>query len=180
MNEHPYQKIGGWLRFFQVNLVLTLISIPIMLINDFIAFTGFELAYQLLGTLLMSISLLPIIQLLKRNPKFLWSYHVTTFVSLAWSIAQIGRGLYIWTSETGLDDNQLVASVPALVISMIAFVFGVGFFILWRMYYTRSVRVRTYMGTDAYITQCSFTKNAVPPQPAVPDVNDELDKRDAI
>jgi hypothetical protein len=42
-------------------------------------------------------------------------------------------------------------------------------FALYRLYFTRSVRVRIYMGTDTYITQCQFTKNVSPPQPAVPD-----------
>jgi hypothetical protein len=42
-------------------------------------------------------------------------------------------------------------------------------FLIWRTYFKKSVRVRTYMGGDQYIRLSLFSKNAVPPQPAVPD-----------
>jgi len=48
-----------------------------------------------------------------------------------------------------------------------------GFFLLSVMfvmlYYTRSVRVRTYMGTDEYLRLGFLTKKVKGPEPAVPD-----------
>jgi hypothetical protein len=52
---------------------------------------------------------------------------------------------------------------------LFAIPFAIGGIALWTLYYLRSVRVRTYMGTDAYIKQSIFFKQVTPPTPAVPD-----------
>ena len=41
-------------------------------------------------------------------------------------------------------------------------------FFLMMLYYTRSVRVRTYMGSDEYLRRAFFMKKVKGPQHAVP------------
>ena len=47
--------------------------------------------------------------------------------------------------------------------------FGVLGFFLIMLYFDKSVRVRTYFGTDEYLKKSMFLKNTAYPQPAVED-----------
>jgi hypothetical protein len=106
-------------------------------------------------TALSWIFLIPGIQLHLRKPKFLTNGHIVFFAK--W-VVDVGVGcLLVWVDTSVL---YRVLFYRALSLAV---------FFLVRLYFMRSVRVRTYMGTDAYITQCPFTRKVRPPQPAVPD-----------
>jgi len=164
---HPYQKIGGWLRFFQVMMIISLslygLLIPINLLQVMIdSMTWAEFAKDTFTNLLSALMMFPTIQLLSRKPSFLMMYHVFFLINLVSFPLQL-IFLHNYSDLDGL--TQVFTWVFAII-------FSVGGFIIYRLYYTRSVRVRTYMGTDEYITKCPFTRGVTPPVPAVPDAEE--------
>ena len=176
---HPYKKIGGFLMFLLVSTVIGFAMTPLAILL-FVFLTRMmgeldpELAAMFTGqiismTFTMAISLvgsIPAIQLLRRKTNFLTLYHIITIGG--WAVLPV-QLLFLWhQSAAVLSPWGFVSSAAyGLVIGIITF-------ILYRMYYTKSVRVRTYMGTDAYITQCPFTRGVAPPVPAVPDIQQDL------
>jgi len=60
------------------------------------------------------------------------------------------------------------------IIDVLVIITGLVVYPLWTLYYVRSVRVRTYMGSDAYLRLAFFTKKVKGPIPAVPDGSEIL------
>jgi hypothetical protein len=102
----------------------------------------------------------PFFLLLMRKPQFISVFHITCMAT-----SLVREGTTAWQIYTGTQEFRLGVLIYSII-------FYIVFFLLWRLYYTRSVRVRTYMCTDTYITQCPFTRRVVPPQPAVPDTHE--------
>ncbi|MBE6741381.1 MAG: zinc ribbon domain-containing protein [Ruminococcaceae bacterium] len=69
---------------------------------------------------------------------------------------QIGIGFIINLIQgTGIA-GKLGTAIPSLVISIVVFV-------LWNLYFVKSLRVYVYMGSDAYLRNSIFTKNVPAP-----------------
>ncbi|MBQ9002604.1 MAG: hypothetical protein IJ087_12200, partial [Eggerthellaceae bacterium] len=86
----------------------------------------------------------------RRNPSFLKIMHYFGGVSIAIML--------VYGLVTGNANGSLLY---ALIGALSLF--------LWTLYYVKSVRVRTYFGSDEYLRQSPFTKNIQGPTPAVPD-----------
>lgn len=187
---HPYKQIGGMLLFIQVLRILSIIGMVffgiIMLIMTvglvFIVAMGdlitqtlreagqhyyiwsellppvamFGSAVMMLTSFVAGIvSIVSMGQLIRRNPKFLRVYEISVIIMLA--------GFLVY------DFSLLAIGSPMLMQQLVSTLFAAGVCALWFLYYARSVRVRTYMGSDEYIRQSIFLRKATPPQPAVPD-----------
>jgi hypothetical protein len=85
--------------------------------------------------------------------------------------------LFILTSILGRIGSVLMFIVtlmlapgdPSLVFYCIIIALALVQLVLFTIYFLRSVRVRTYMGSAGYILDNPFTRWSFPPQPAVPD-----------
>ena len=158
VQTHPYQRIGGFLWLFLVSMVLGYILI-IPLIT--MAFKAVEISGEVLPIVftitstmvVVALETVYVVQLLCRKPAFFTMFHIAAILKCVQNPLQS----LIMGQEPVRIASRLIASILALV--------------LYYLYFTHSVRVRTYMGTDAYITQCPFSRRVKPPQPAVPDSN---------
>jgi hypothetical protein len=143
---HPFQKTNYLPSIILWVLLMLFLMVRELRSSQWISFGD---------SILLSFFLIPWIQLLLRKPKFLASWHIVFIIT---AFVEFGLGcLFVWADKSALYFVAFGIALNAAV------------FFLMRLYFTRSVRVRTYMGTDAYITQCLFTRKVKPPQPAVPD-----------
>jgi len=153
---HPYQNFGGFLWFFLVSILLGyVLTIPVV-ITLFRAMDYYISSFAGVVTLVLLIIALVldttyIVQLLCCKSTFLTMFHVSA----------------IWNCIHRPLQSLLLEVEPARIVT--GFFSALFALVLYHLYFTRSVRVRTYMGTDAYITQCPFTRKVTPPTPAVPD-----------
>jgi hypothetical protein len=95
---------------------------------------------------------------IRRDPRFVCAWQLGYIGSIAgaavrWPLCL----LYGYPRGVSLASNIFVA------------VGSTAGFLLLTLYYTRSVRVRTYMGTEKYLRLAFFTKKVKGPAPAVPD-----------
>ncbi|MCL2194893.1 MAG: zinc ribbon domain-containing protein [Oscillospiraceae bacterium] len=180
--QHPYQRIGGMLSFLQVIRVLLIIALVLVGIGlaffslgvwvlsqpymaEDLGLYGYEIlsvesiymfAVQMLVFFASSITaVISIKQLLRKSPKFLRTYEISMLLTIAGVVLHI-FGLFV-------TENSLFSSLSLLPLLDLAI------YALFCLYFARSVRVRTYMGSDEYISQSLFLRNITPPQPAVPD-----------
>jgi hypothetical protein len=171
--SHPYQQLGGVLRLFQVFFWLAVIFLPFgflglsiaLFMPDISAEMGLSrgsIVVALISAVFSVAALIPTRQLLKRKPQFFVNYHYVFILSLIVSL--LSDFILQALISHGSPLTVIRSILTTLVSSAIAY-------LLYRTYITRSVRVRTYLGTDAYITENPFTKHVTPIQPAVPDVN---------
>jgi len=96
--------------------------------------------------------------ILRRDPRFVRT----------WQLGYIGAVLSAaarWPLHLiyGYPQGVTPATDIAVAIGVLA-IFG-----LWMLYYVRSVRVRTYMGTDKYLRLALFTGKVPGPVPLAPD-----------
>jgi len=169
---HPYQKLGGLLKFF---VVMAPIVLFFNIITQFSA-TSFWFAWSTYQTgefwlrlvkqlcLIYStvIQVTYAVMIIRRDPRFVRTWqliYIGSALSMAMTIAL--HLVYGYPGNTsfayGLAKDILsLAMVPA----------GLG---LYTLYYAKSVRVRTYMGSDKYLRLAFFTRKARGPAPAVPD-----------
>ena len=156
--EHPYRQLDGFLMF--LSIVFTYVS-PIILsvgaialLIRFFTFGAFGLkavAYVLLSLIQSGVgiwfSLRVGKQIKERKPIFLCTYQQRVLFSIVVSffVSLVSRGL-------GSAFASLIGS-------------AVGGLLL-NLYFIKSVRVRTYMGTDEYLKQSLFNRNTQAPPPA--------------
>ena len=175
LQQHPYKRVGGMLTFLMVLMILAIASTPLVLLMDFINFRGIVLVIELISTVFIALPIVYMAQLLKRDHKFLLNFHIIAGASIVWTVIRQVIALFqadAWTNEMmPFVDPTVEFLIQGFSIFLIFFtiVIQVMWFILWRIYFTRSVRVRTFMGSDQYMTECLFTRKITPPQPAVPD-----------
>ncbi|MCL2447027.1 MAG: hypothetical protein FWD06_09710 [Oscillospiraceae bacterium] len=112
---------------------------------------------MVIGLITGIFSLVSMTQLLKRKPKFLRTWNIANTLSLVGHLINV-----ITLIATGDISNGFMRQFLTII-------FGMGIAVLWNLYCVRSVRVRTYMGSDEYIKQSIFLTRVTPPQPAVPD-----------
>ncbi|MCL2194894.1 MAG: zinc ribbon domain-containing protein [Oscillospiraceae bacterium] len=163
--HHPYQQIGGVLRWLQVGMIIVIIMVPITFMQslfDFLASGDIHLIFQFfLSAGTSAFYIVCLAMLLRRKPKFLRMFELYFIVNLGSTVL---RNL-LWPPDPEL---VIFSSLPVLLTFSVIVVGA------WLLYFVRSVRVRTYMGSDEYIRQSIFLKRVKPPQPAVPDDSDEI------
>ena len=164
-----YSQMGGWLLFL---VILAVIDILFKLWSLFTSYPAlisltpsiFELespvlnlvtVYDLVGIPALTIlSFLTIVMILRRHRSFL------TFFSFCVIIGLLSL-IMIFVAGSAYPESL---TVNTAVLGFIGFV--ISFLVL--LYFATSVRVRTYMGNDEYITKSLFTRGVKPPQPIEP------------
>jgi len=165
---HPYQKLGGWLLLNIVSLILGLLLDAALQwkgtgdagIRGTSGLLLWIATYILVGSIAVQITC--VVMIFYRDPRFLRFYQlgwIISFVSILFSTASI--------IANNLSD--LTAAISGIGGMAGGLVFSLSRYLAWFAYYTRSVRVRTYMGSDEYLRRAYFTKKIKGPQPAVPD-----------
>jgi len=173
-----YRKLGGWLLLFVI------VSIPAALAGLFMAITMFgfamtesqsyfgeilkyldfmsTLVWVVLPAVLSYAAIMLIIctvQLCFRKKRFLRSCQWMVIGSVIFYLIYLVILTYKWQDSPDTDLLFLpLAYAPTAV--------GPG---LLMLYFTKSVRVRTYMCSDEYLRLAFFAKKVKGPEPAVPD-----------
>ena len=190
--KHKYQRLGG---FLAIVLILYVLIFAFLAFRVFSLYGVYAPAMQLFsdkgdavsvcligaGLIVTALSLIGgilfIVAFLRKRRHFL-SLFLTSAV--AWPIAYFLLHLPFFLTNTQVLSNGvemlLVSSPsPTLILSLffdtttIRTVFlPFAVYILFFIYFVQSVRVRTYMKSDAYITK-TLWKFIKPPYPAVPD-----------
>ena len=165
-SQHPYKKMGGFLLVWVIIGCLSIVSSAIQLTRlIWDSVTAINLAPEIIPYLLFAIPsqiaiiilfVVHLIQIYQRNPKFLLFFHITQILSLL-----VYAIILMWTASILYQrrieaDSTVVSEFFGSVIRYIAI----------SVYFNRSVRVRTYMGTDSYFRMCPLTRNVIPPVPA--------------
>jgi len=165
---HPYQKLGGLLKFFvamvPIGLFFTVASQfsptafwhawPVYAAGEF----WLQLVTQLCGLYATAMNIVWAVMLLLRDPRFARTWQLGYLGSLVSTAARWPlHMIYGYPEGTSLaTDIFITLLIPA----------G---FALWTLYFARSARVRTYMGTDRYLRLAFFTRSVRGPRPLVPD-----------
>jgi len=165
---HPYRKLGGLLKFFVAMAPILLFFhvagqfSPASFWNAWPSYMAGEfwlrLAMQLCQAYTAIISILWAAMVLRRDPRFVRAWQLGYIGSVVSAAAR--WPLYL---VYGYPRGVTLAANICVTVGVLA-VFG-----LWMLYYARSVRVRTYMGTDRYLRLAFFTKRTRGPAPMVPD-----------
>ena len=177
--QHEYQTLGGFLKFivYMGYLGVVLIGIYGMVVilglfgivhgaNQFVALLG---GYGLrtgamvpitVGCLLFLFAIESVLlrfygKIRRKENGFLWFYHKMALISLC--------GLLCIYFFEGLYYGVLAYFMKRFIQQAVSLLIGTG---LYTLYFVKSVRVRTYMGSADYLRCSPFTKNCKPPIPA--------------
>ena len=156
VGDPRFQKLGGWLLFFVICwglAALSSLSSIVSLVgaaNSLSAYGSGLAAASYLGVaaniLSAVISVLMIVFIAKRNPSFLRLYQILTIVALALNVVMA------IASAVGMGGYGAAVIGSALF----GIVIGIGGLCLMTLYFCKSVRVRTYMGSTEYIDRALF------------------------
>jgi len=167
--KHRYQRLGGWLLFFVISFFLQVGGVLLQfgeggmldILRGWSMYDGIQgwllMAGQVLSLLLVIIYVFTAVEVIRRDPYFLRTRQLALAAVALDTLIRLANGLLY-----GFRDYDLLL----LVLQGVFFLFSV---LLVMLYYTRSVRVRTYMGTDEYLQLGFFTKKIKGPKPAVED-----------
>ena len=169
---HPYQKVGGWLKFQVVVPVINLFFLVVGLFSS----TGFlrswrgyagavfwlQLLIQLCTLYGTAIMLSVAVMILQRDPRFVRTWQLIFFGSFSSAVARLALHLLDGYPAKRSFAYGLTVDILTLVMAPLVILF-------WTTYYAKSVRVRTYMGSDKYLRLAFFTKKIPGPMPVVPD-----------
>lgn len=179
-NEHPYTKLGGFLAFiFYGGLVGEVLSalgviISIIVLIPVIPYSPqlliSVLVYLLIGCIFIPFAFRFLAKIKNKEVDFLHYYiKLCIWFLIFWipgtiiiygiTISQTIGGIGLSSQYAGLMFGSFIVS---LIINLISFLIPV---ILLCVYFCKSVRVRTYIGTDKYLKLSKFTKNVTPPKP---------------
>jgi len=178
--EHRYQKLGGWLLTIVIFTFIGAFGVVINLFSEegFLrsasGYAGARLWMELLIQICMlyegTARVVFAVMIIRRDPRF----------GGVWQMKFIGNMLRMLT-QLVMHVSNVDPYPPRLFGTLDAtFSFGLfsdllnlGFIVLFvalvALYIRRSVRVRTYMGTNKYLRTMIFTKNDEGPVPMVPD-----------
>jgi len=167
--KHRFQKLGGWLLFFTVCLFLQAVGVlaqfgeggMLDILRGWSLYDGAQgwllMASQALSLLLIIAQVFVAVEIVRRDPYFLR----TRQQALAVAVLDI-----LLRAVNGIAYGFTGFMLPTLIVQGLFFLLSAVFAML---YYTRSVRVRTYMGTDEYLKLGFFTKGMKGPEPATED-----------
>ena len=182
---HPYHKLGGFLLCHVVCGYIAGISSFISIATNLVNYctqmklsgswpgsiTGF-MAFNLFGSIILNLSVgcvsITYSNKIRRKESdvlhfWQYSYMVIMIVQVIfWSIEfALMQGILKQYRYTGAITKYL--SVGTIVLMIVVGAVGL---LLGSLYYARSVRVRTYMGSDEYLRKSVFNQNTVSPIPA--------------
>jgi len=174
--KRNYKKLGGWLLAVVIVYLLQVCGVFMQfgegalmdILRGWSMYDGAQgwllLAGQALSLLLIIIYVFAALEIIRRDPYFLRTRQLGLAVaSLDLAIRLVNSLAYGFTNF----------DLPVLVLLCVQFLFSVVFVMC---YFTRSVRVRTYMGTDEYLRLGFFTQKIKGPVPAAKDETDKEDK----
>jgi len=153
-----YEKLGGWLLCVVVIFFLSILSIAMQfgeggvmdIIRRWEMFVGAQgwllLAYQATSMLLIVIYVFAAIGIVQRDPHFLRTRQLAFAVVAVNLWLQLLYGLLYGFAAYGQLALLLQAAGYALLM------------VLAMLYYSRSARVRAYMGSDEYLRLAFFAK----------------------
>ena len=177
---HEYQRLGGWLALFTYCYAVTAILVGIYMVVCLITMistvslisgmglNGSTLAIFCAGGLSLYMCAKMFLFIQNKNTDFLRFYETFAIIAI---VIDVGGTLLLLITSGSLMGGYAAYMIPAILSrrlpSLLTTFAGYAVQIL---YYSKSVRVRTYFGTDEYFNKSIFCKNVVRPTPAVPDV----------
>ena len=151
-----YQTLGGWLLFFTISWGLsalfnlfglfTTIAVLGAYLSNGLALTGIVDLVSTIAAMAADVAL--IVLIIKRHPRFLRLYQILQIATAALALLS-----FIVDSVTINIDNGAAIIGITLVITIVALVVSL---LLMTMYFCKSVRMRTYMGTTEYLDTALF------------------------
>jgi len=114
-----------------------------------------SLIVEVIGLVTIPLCVLYLVNIFRRKPNFLLFYQLYVIVTVLYIIFRRIVPSSIIGYEYAIYD-PLSAQIGSLVGAII------GFF-LWTLYYCKSIRVRTYMGSDEYMDKAIFAYKDQPP-----------------
>jgi len=157
-NTGRYQKLGGWLLCITAYYFLWLASIALQfyeggamdVLRRWDMLIGAQglllLAGQVVSLVQVVILVFAAIGILQRDPGFLRTRQLAFVTAAVNLLLQLAYGLLYGFAQAGEVAFVLQAALYALN------------FIFVMLYFSRSARVRAYMGTDEYLRLAYFTK----------------------
>lgn len=190
-DTHPYQVMGGWLAVFTYAWLILGIYFIICIILElvsFVAVTSTTAGFMngLIGKVTGPLALLVVLyyavcaalsfnlysKMKDKETDFLHFYESLFILSLLVGI--VGSFIPYITSPTLL--KYLGSNLPQIFISFLkTIVWPTVGFVLTMLYFSKSVRVRTYFGTDKYLRKSRFLASTPSP---VSMVEDEKPKKE--
>jgi hypothetical protein len=159
-----YASLGGWMLLFFVLqalgvafgalgvVVLAVMTIGLLPLGAPIVAVAAVLVLLLMGGVSVAFSGVIIWMLATKRPSFL----TLLCISLVLDVVAI------------IASSAFSGFQPSADFDLSSYLMGLARSTLWIVYFTKSVRVRTYMGSDDYITRCPFTSWMTPPEPVEP------------
>lgn len=154
-DTQKYKTLGGWLLFFLICWGISALRALLDLVQyiRMIAYFGIEYVQPSFGSILVDLlsiglSVAMIVLIVRRYPKFLRIYQILT-------IANVALSLFVLVPMAVRLGSTNAA--PVLAAGFMGTVLGgaIGL-VLMTMYFCKSVRVRTYMGSTEYLDNALF------------------------
>lgn len=164
MANPRYFSLGGWLLFF---VICNIIGIVVNIQSVFVAISeslevinmkvfyfpievkgimSFGLFVQFIAIIVITLMICYIVQIFKKGALFLRYFQISVLLNLAYTIPATIFTIQLSEYFPEIDISTLVVAFIAIPIT----------FFLYTLYYCRSVRVQTYMGTDEYKMKAIF------------------------
>lgn len=161
--NHPYHRLGGWLAVLCYGLLIgaVLLSLQGVIaafnIFSYASYLGFKAVFS--GLLVIAIFVPGVYcsyqmhsMIKRRDPSFLRFYELTMLIYMGADVF-----LMLFANRVGfliLPSRDIGALIEVAVV-----------FAIWLLYFSRSVRVRTYFASDEYLRRSIFLKNCAGPNP---------------
>lgn len=183
---HQFQRLGGFLAvatymWAVMALVLAYTTIQVLtsvsrvnsdlgsIIGDYGGYTSTISGYTILFLILMcgvvTVNVLMFIFMQKKNPVFLKFYEIVSIVVVALAVLLT---IVIMSNLSGMGGFSGYARSMVWGVLFPILFWTVVIHALWILYFAKSVRIRTYFGTDEYLRRSIFCKKSYP-LPLVPD-----------
>jgi len=176
---HDYHKLGGWLMFIVIASIIGALYSAYGLIGsvndlgelrELNQFFGIDapigaLTFALvLSVVSLVASVVFVIFLVQRNPNCVLIYHISVATDLiAAVIVIISFGSFFNSLGPIMPASEITEFYATAIGAIVGAVIAL---IIWTVYFTKSVRMRTYMGSDEYLRKSPLTKSARSPIPA--------------
>jgi len=177
--EHRYQKLGGWLLVIVIFGFIGAFGIVLNLFSEdgFLraasGYAGVKLWMELLiqlGSVYEGImQVIFAVMIIQRNARFGQIWQLKFIGNVLRTLAQLVLHVAYGFPPKAFGTTDVTFSF-GLANDLLAFATIVLFVALIALYLRKSVRVRTYMGTNKYLRTMIFTRNAEGPAPMVPDL----------
>ena len=152
--ENPkYKNLGGWLLFFVVCWGLTALMGLASLARyvSMIAYFGDDYVMPAFGMILstlasVALSITMCVSIVRRAPNFLRLYQILAIVNLGVSLLAAVPSASVTISSAAFATGASISTVAGAAVGLV----------LMTMYFCKSKRVRTYMGSTEYLDAALF------------------------